>query len=112
MAELQSAGGNGDIFEQKKKSLSQQKSYSLRGKKYKDHLGAFPEVHLKVLLPRSRQHTKYLSIQEMRIVPVLKLGLWAYDSLGFYSGYEEALRNYEQRNNNNKTIIHLRSLRQ
>lgn len=48
----------------------------------------------------------------MRIVTMLKLSLWLYDSLELYSGYEEALRNYEQRNNNNKTIIYLRSLRQ
>lgn len=72
-------------FLSKKMSLPQQKSYSLRAKKYKEHLGAFPGVYLRVLLPRPRQHTKYLSIQEMRIVTVLKLSLWAYDSLGFYS---------------------------
>lgn len=93
-------------------SFPQQESYFLRGKKYKENLAAFPGVHLRVLLPRSRQHTKYLSIQEMRVVTVLKLSLWLYDSQGLYSGYEEALRNYEQRNNNNKTIIYLRSLRQ
>lgn len=99
-------------FLSKNKSLPQQRNYSLRGKKYKEHLGAFPGVYLRVLFPGSRQHTKYLSIQEMRIVTVLKLSLWAYNSPGFYSGYEEALGNYEQRNNNNKSIIHLRSLRQ
>lgn len=111
MTELQLAGRSGDISEQKM-SFPQQKSYSLRGEKYKEYLAAFPGVHLRVLLPRSRQHTKYLSIQVTRIVSVLKLSLWLYDSLGLYSGYEEALRNYEQRNNNNKTIIYLRNLRQ